>query len=219
MGSVFSHPPAATLKLSSWPKFRGPPQSEFPQGIGFGSVAIATKGGVVTWVGSLADGSACSARGYLCATGTVSQSAFFHQPLYRNGGVLATQLNFDLSAGTNADSDLIGSSGVWVRPAIKSVRSYKAGWESGLDISTVGSRFVPAKTGSATLPRLVSGLAANAQVVLEGGKLTSAKTLLGNFSGGDLFTNLSNDASLTLTVQRTTGLFSGQFTHTDGSKT
>lgn len=199
----------------------GTPVSEFPQGFGFGSASIATRVGVVAWVGSLADGTSYAATGYLCAQtqDAPAQSALFYQSLYRNGGALATQLDFDLSQGTHPNSDVLGSNGVWVRPALKSSRSYKAGWEGGLDISTFGSRYVPARTGVLTLPGLSAGLTANAQVILEDGKLTSSRTLAGNFSGSDLFSNKSTDSSLSLSVQRPAGLFTGQFTHTDGSKT
>jgi hypothetical protein len=199
----------------------GTPAAEFPQGFGFGSASIATRVGVVAWVGSLADGTPYAATGYLCAQtqDAPAQPALFYQSLYRNGGALATQLDFDLSQGTHPNSDVLGSNGVWLRPRLKSSRSYKAGWESGLDISTFGSRYVPARTGVVTLPGLSAGVKANIQIILEDGKLTSSPTLTGNFSGSDLFSNKSTDSSLSLSVQRTAGLFTGQFTHTDGSKT
>jgi len=197
------------------------PASEFPQGFGFGTASIATRAGVVMWVGSLADGTAYAANGYLYAQGqeTLTQSALFHQSLYRSWGALAAQLDFDLSPSTHPNSDVLGTEGIWVRPALKSARSYRTGWENGLEVSIVGSRYVPAKMGTPTLTGLSAAVSANAQIILEDGKLTSSSTLVGNFSGADLFMNKSRDPSFSLSVQRTTGLFTGQFTHTDGSKT
>jgi hypothetical protein len=173
------------------------------------------------WVGSLADGTAYAANGYLYAQGqeTLTQSALFHQSLYRSWGALAAQLDFDLSPSTHPNSDVLGTEGIWVRPALKSARSYRTGWENGLEVSIVGSRYVPAKMGTPTLTGLSAAVSANAQIILEDGKLTSSSTLVGNFSGADLFMNKSSDSSFSLSVQRTTGLFTGQFTHTDGSKT
>ncbi|MEI6713163.1 MAG: esterase-like activity of phytase family protein [Verrucomicrobiota bacterium] len=191
--------------------------SEYPHGSGTGIMTVKSTGAVAV-AGVLPDGTSYTTGGWLSEAEAGVQSAAIHQSLYRNGGAIASELKFDLSPTAHADSDVLDVDGVWVRPVLKTYRSYKNGWETGLTLNITGTRFTPAAASASTL----GGLAAensNAQLAFEGGLLTTEKTLLFDLGAKDVFVNRSADANLRLEVFRDTGLFSGVFTHTDTKKT
>ena len=190
---------------------------QYPQGDGYASVTVKTNGSVSV-AGALADGTAYSGSGKLHVVDTAAgtQSVALHSLLYKKGGSIATELVFDLAAGTNTHSDVLGSNTLWIRPAISRSRYYPAGWPTGARIDATGARY-SVTTGASVLPGLGAALP-NAQLQFADGGLTITKTVNFDLSIANAFKNTSTDAALKLSIAKSTGVFTGTFTHTDGTK-
>ena len=188
---------------------------QYPQGDGYAAVAVKANGSVSV-TGALADGTAYSASGKLHVVSGNTQSVSLHSLLYKKGGSIAVELVFDLDAGTYADSDVLGANTLWIRPALPRARYYPAGWPTGARIDATGSRY-SATVGASVLPGLGT-TSPNAQLQFADGGLTSAQTRNFDLSITNAFKNASTDTALKLTINKSTGLFNGVFTHTDATK-
>jgi hypothetical protein len=191
--------------------------SLYPQGKGYGSLKVGSSG-AVSLVGVLPDGTTYTSSGWLAEASAVDQTVSLYQSLYRGSGSLALELAVDRNSTSNANSDVLSLRGVWVRPELKSSRSYKAGWVSGLDLSAIGTRFT-APDGSASLLKGLSAGSSNAQITFKDGKLSAPKTVLLDIGAGDVLTKSLGDSKLSLSIGKADGIFTGFFTHTDGKST
>ncbi|HYF36746.1 MAG TPA: hypothetical protein VD994_15735, partial [Prosthecobacter sp.] len=185
----------------------------YPQGDGYASVTVSNSGGV-TLAGVLADGTTVTAARALL-TGDVT--ALFTQlstpgATASKGGSLSGGLTFNVG---ETDGDL-GGDFLWFRPAAVGLKTplYTDGWPGGIVLAALGALYdgtlkVQAGLG---LPAAdpVNG---NAELTLSDGKLTSPITKTNfNINGNAVAKIPSGDASFTLTLAGTTGLFSGSFT-------
>ncbi|MFM1768005.1 MAG: hypothetical protein RJA22_534 [Verrucomicrobiota bacterium] len=163
-----------------------------PEGAGFGTVSVSSSG-VITFSGTLADGSRVS------QSVPVSQNGEWplYVNLYAGKGSLLGWVYF---ATNNPVTDLSGEL-VWTRPA-QAGAFYPAGFEAASILA--GSRYVaPAATGRILdLP--------NGFVTLTGGNLGQAYTDPFTLGPGSKFTN-NGPNTLSITFTTSSGLFTGSF--------
>ena len=179
---------------------------QYPQGIGVGYYKLS-KTGALTLAGTLADGTPITGSSTLSGANTWR----LFVPLYGNKGLLAG--NVSLITG-NAFIDIEGNDTVWIRP-ILDMQHYPGGWPTGIVVDTAGAKLnVP--PAASIVPGLPVGGAAS--VRFEQGLLPSLTSRTTTISATDIATNTSSDPGFTLKIDRKTGLFTGTFTHTDGSK-
>lgn len=181
---------------------------QYPQGSGVGYYKL-TKTGALTLVGTLPDGTAVTNTSTL--SGANNWRLFV--PLYGSKGVLAG--NVALVTG-DAYTDIQGYNTVWICPVLDR-QHYPAGWPQGIIVDVAGARLnVP--PSASIVPGLPVGGAAN--LSFTDGLLASTQTRNVTVSAADLVTHTAPiDAGFTMKIDRKTGLYSGTFTHTDGTKT
>ncbi len=180
---------------------------QFPQGTGIGYYKL-TKTGSLTLAGTLADGTPVTGGSTLSGANTWRLFTL----LYSNKGLIAS--NMSLITG-DPSLDLSGSAAVWIRPVLD-MQHYPGGWPTGISFNAAGAKLTVTPAAS-IVPGLPVGGAAD--VRLDGGLLPSMLTLNTTISAADIATNASSDTGFTLKIDRKTGLYSGTFTHTDGTKT
>lgn len=181
---------------------------QYPQGSGVGYYKL-TKTGALTLAGTLPDGTAVTNTSTL--SGANNWRLFV--PLYGSKGVLAG--NVALVTG-DAFTDIQGYNTVWICPVLDR-QHYPAGWPQGIIVDVAGARLnVP--PSASIVPGLPVGGAAN--LSFTDGLLASTQTRNVTISAADLVAPTAPiDAGFTMKIDRKTGLYSGTFTHTDGTKT
>jgi hypothetical protein len=193
-------------------------EQDYPKGDGLGTIRV-TKAGAVTLAGTLADGTVVT------ATSTLSQDlrAALFVSLYSAKGFLSAPLQLDAA---QADSDLKSAAGLavlWSRPYIGTSHYYPHGWPETLEVGLVGARYV-VTAGQSVLkaangaPLQAPDADGNTALELSNGQLAPALVKSANLSTGDVVTKVpANDASFTMSVNRTSGVVSGTFRHTDNT--
>ena len=179
--------------------------SAYPQGDGFATLSLSNAG-VVKVIGKLADGTPLTASGNLRADGKVALFA----SLYKKQGLVAGELAF----ANLTDSDVSGSNLLWIRPAQKTARYYRYGWENGIRIDAVGAKYIqPASLDFGQ--GAVDTVNGNAALVFTDGQLASTITDNVNVSptNGAITPVPFAGAPYKLTFTAGTGVFSGTFTH------
>ncbi len=133
----------------------------------------------------------------------------FVSQIYAKRGFLAGNATFD----DGATPPLVAASScVWLRPVIDS-QHYPLGWQDPISMDLDGAKFtVPAN--ASVLPGLASN-GANPNAVLH---FASAVSNTVAISTTDTVTNAPASTSFILKITRSTGFFTGTFTHTDGTK-
>jgi hypothetical protein len=165
-----------------------------PAGDGYGTVQVTT-GGLASFTGTLADGTAVS------QSATVSKNGYwpFYLSVYSGQGMLISWLAFTNLPG----SDLNGLLD-WVKPAIANAAYYPAGFTQ--ECGAVGSAYVQPPKQYALALTLT-----NAHLGFSGGNLPAGFTnSIAVGSLGNLINQSSN--ALTLTVTPQSGTFKGQVT-------
>lgn len=181
---------------------------QYPQGSGVGYYKL-TKTGALTLVGTLPDGTAVTNTSTL--SGANNWRLFV--PLYGSKGVLAG--NVALVTG-DAYTDIQGYNTVWICPVLDR-QHYPAGWPQGIIVDVAGARLNVSPSAS-IVPGLPVGGAAN--LSFTDGLLASTQTRNVIVSAADLvIPSAPIDVGFTMKIDRKTGLYSGTFTHTDGTKT
>jgi hypothetical protein len=186
-----------------------------PRGDGFGSFSLA-RDGRLTLAGKTGDG-----ESFTCATfaGPQGQILLF-QSLVSKGSLLG-ELDIDLLDSGNLDSDLLGGSATWLRPANAKSRTYPLGYGPET-VTAVGARFIP-PVGSALILGMTVGVD-KAQLLFTAGGLPSSidpdvdefDILTGNKAKLPALLSAGNPGSVKLTsLSATTGLFGGTFTVED----
>jgi hypothetical protein len=218
-----------TVALPSKAQVPAKDMTTYPHGDGFGSVTLNNLG-VVTMVGTLADGST-----FLGSSGLVSNGGF---PAYAQlvtpgaaatvkGGSLSGELTVDVA---QANSDVSGADLLWIRPevtqltgtsaAAKATQLYTEGWPTGIRVDAVGAfydRTKDVRTGLDLGPvNLTTG---NGELVFTGGRLTGDMTVsafnieAGAAAGTSKVTKIPvANKTFTLTVAQGVGQFNGVFT-------
>lgn len=186
----------------------GVPNADYPNGDGFISMKINSLG-VLSGAGKLADGSPLTFSAPLDSNARWS----LYAPLYNRTGVIVAAVN---GAGAAPLFTFTGQS-TWLRPVTDS-QHYPSGWPNGIDISISASQYRPAP-GSSALGAL-SAIDGNGNATLQwtNGRLTSPKTGTVGITTADRTSNLPADPSFTFTLNRSTGIFSGTFLHSDGTR-
>jgi len=190
--------------------------SAYPQGDGYARMTVSTIGSV-SLSGRLADGAIYTAAGRLREDGTV---ALFTQ-LYRRLGALSGEVSLDAASVT--DVTVTGSGLIWLRPALPRSLYYPQGWPAGVRVDSIGAKFI--SPGSLDFGQgaadLVNG---NATLIFTDGALTGdiAKPVSvnpGPASAGQVKLIPATNATYRFVLPIVNGLFTGSFTHTDGTTT
>ncbi|MBL9143866.1 MAG: hypothetical protein JNM99_09310 [Verrucomicrobiaceae bacterium] len=181
---------------------------QYPQGDGVGYYKL-TKTGALTLVGTLPDGTTVTNTSTLSGANTWR----LFVPLYGNKGLLAG--NVAIVTG-DAFTDIQGYNSVWICPVLDR-QHYPAGWPLGIIVDTVGAKLnVP--LSASIVPGLPVGGAATLSISA-GLLATSPITRNLTISAADLVTHTAPiDTGFTMKIDRKTGLYSGTFTHSDGTK-
>jgi hypothetical protein len=196
--------------------------STYPQGDGVGTVTL-TNVGLVTFAGTLADGTA-----YTASSGLVSgdTSPVFAQLLTPGstslkGGSLGGVLAFDETA---TDSDVTATDMVWIRPLVtelsgttvnaRATQLYTDGWPSGIVVDTVGVLYDKSVKVQVSLDlATVAAGVKNAVLEFSEGKLSSLVRQDGLRIVDNVVAKVpATNPAFTLAVVPTTGMFSGTFT-------
>ncbi len=203
----------------------GLPRTDFPQASGYAKVTVAPSG-IVSLAGRLADGTPVSYSNRLSPGGTVP----VYLPLYAGRGFLAGTPVFDDSL---PDTDLAGTRMLWVRPAGLAA-PFAEGWEDGITIDMVGSKYVPVTKPTRAVPvpenpytvfgRELPVIALGTdstpsfvglRVEIAGGGLTTGTTDDGQLSPSNVFKTMGSPdaAGLKLLFATADGGFTGSFMH------
>lgn len=184
----------------------------YPQGDGFATMTVKVDG-TVSLTGKLADNTSLTASAPLSK---LNQWPVFAS-LYSGKGCLA-----GLATLSNADAnteDITGADFLWFRPAITNTQWYPSGWPAGITVDVSGARYlVPASSPAASVfPGLLTPTS-NATLGFYDGLLTGPIIKDITISPTNTVTNIPAAPSPTLTIAKSTGLISGTFTHSDGTK-
>ena len=181
-----------------------------PQGIGYATLTVGEKGGVVM-AGKLPDGESFTVTTSILAPGTADCRFSFDETLqypsillYKATGSLTGTLAFE--SGT--DADLAGTF-TWNKP--QQVKGdYPMAFKTNLDV--IGSRYLPAAKGSSVLPGFTSGtlmlsdtgaLMVSGSTPLDQGVALASSNIL-------VLTDPVRD-QLKVTINPSTGVFKGAF--------
>jgi hypothetical protein len=183
--------------------------TDYPQGKGFATIKVS-KAGLVSLAGTLADGTAITASAPLSEAKTWPLFA----QLYNKGGFISGQVALSIGAA----SDLSAMGLLWFRPFMD-VQHYPYGWPECIKVDFLGAKYaVPAN--ASVLPGLpIADADGNAVLTFTDGLLADPVSKQMNLTTADVATKIpATDATYTLTINRTTGMMTGTFTHTDGTK-
>jgi uncharacterized protein YjiK len=196
---------------------------DFPQGDGVGTVTVS-KHGIVTVVGTLADGTPVSSTTMLSqAIGPDEVTTFpLFFSLHSSQGFLSGMVTLDT---TQSASDMAAAGGLlWSRPFIDTSHYYPFGWPEVIEVDMVGARY--AITSNQSVLRAANGAAlqppdANGNVALtcSDGALDATLIKSANLNSSDAVTKVpDNDPTFTMKVNRSQGTVSGELDHTDGTR-
>ena len=218
-----------TVALPSKVQVPAKDMTTYPHGDGFGSVTLSNFG-VVTLVGTLADGST-----FLGSSGLVSSGGF---PAYAQlvtpgaavsvkGGSLSGLLTVDVA---QANSDVTGTDLLWIRPTVtqltgtsaaaKATQLYTEGWPTGIRVDAVGAFYDKTKDVRTGLGLGAANLTTgNGELLFTGGRLTADVTVrafnieTGTAAGTSKVTKIPvGNSTFTLVVAQGVGQFNGMFT-------
>lgn len=185
--------------------------SQFPQGYGHGTVTVSTAG-AVTVAGKLADSTPIGMSTTLSQAGTWR---LFVQLYTGMQGFIAGNVTTDHS---QTEGDFEAPDTRWVCPIVDR-QHYPLGWAEGITVDTYGSKLT-VTTGTSVVPlNQATGTGdGNADLRFQHGQLAGTVQRRVDISPGDVVTEVPVDATYNLGISRTTGGFSGSFTHDDGTK-
>jgi len=183
----------------------------YPLGDGVGQLTVAASG-TVSLIATLADGRV------IISTGALSQNLTW--PIFvsftSRAGSLAGVATLDATQG---DSDVTATDLAWYLNASASTY-FPAGWPNGTKTDIVGALYsVPA--GSAVLPGFGSTTAStgNAELAFWSGNLSSTLTKNMNITTASVVSRApTTDSSFSIALTKTSGAFSGSFTHDSGGR-
>lgn len=202
-----------TVLIPAQAQSNGLVAENFPQGDGIGSITI-TPAGLVTLVGTLADGTAVTASAPLSAALT---SPLFAQIYVSRAGSFGGLITLNDSLPNH---DLMGSAFLWFKPYLGG-QYYPYGWPEGVSTTLVGAKYL-AVAGTAVVPGLMATAPQVHNALLsfqQGGLAAEVKKAL-KISPLNAVTRFGTpaDPSYSLVLTAATGKFGGVFTHTDGTK-
>lgn len=185
---------------------------DFPQGDGVGTASIKANG-TITLAATLADGTKVTASGLLWKDLVWP----FYAELYAKAGSIGGNITLN---STLPESDFSGPELFWFRP-FQNVQHYPYGWPEGLSTVVEGAKYVVSTTAS-SLPGPLPAINAtngNADLKFFDGLLSQDLSYGVNIDSKDKVTYpTSTGKAVTLTIAQATGLFTGTFTDTNGTK-
>lgn len=183
---------------------------DYPAGDGFLTFKVQANG-LVTMAGRLADDTPVT------FSGNLSQANHWpmYQSLYSNKGCIAADAVLD---DAQEDSDATALNMIWFRP-YQLTQWYPYGWSEGIHVDMMASKYTPPPASVFTGLGPVNPTTGNTDLVFTSGLLTSSITKFVNLTPDNKTANAPlSDKSFSLKLVPATGLISGAFTHTDGSK-
>lgn len=201
---------AYTFVLPSQPQSSDFSVHDYPRGDGVGTATVKADG-TVSFAGILADGTKFTASSLLWADLRLPLYTELYGKAGSLGGIIA--FNDSLSA-----SDFRGDALFWFRP-FQNVQHYPYGWPEGLATVLRGAKYAVGSTSSlGSLPAADANLG-NALLEFSEGLLAADLTKAVNLDAKDKAVNApAADKSFSLSIAQSKGLFSGKFTHSDGTQ-
>ena len=141
-----------------------------PEGTSYASATVVAAG-TTTVSGKTADGTAIVTSAPVGPTGQV----LVYQPLYTNTGSIIGTANIANDAGVHT----MGGSLTWSRAAqtLATVRAYKAGWATPINLTVLGGLYHPATTGLIVMNLAPTAVGfSNAQLAFGGGGIDHSFT-------------------------------------------
>lgn len=192
--------------------------ADYPQGTGFARLSITRKGsgGLAA---RLADGTSFTAASTLIShpgdSPTLSIPLFAQ--LYNRRGYVSISMTFKDGVMVDNSGDIPNGS-VWVRPTL-GTQAYPRGWPDAITTPAFAARHTITPGQSLLGGLAVASDSGNAALSFEKGLLTTGITRSLNITPADSVTKIpTTDRSFSLAINHTTGLFSGVFLHTDGTR-
>lgn len=209
-GQYLANKGSYTLVFPAQPQSSEFTAHDYPQGDGVGTATVKADG-TVSFAGTLADGTKFTASSLLWSDLRLP----LYTELYGKAGSLGGIIAFNDSLPA---SDFQGDSLFWFRP-FQNVQHYPYGWPEGLGTVVLGARYAVGSTSSlGTLPAADASLG-NAVLAFTDGLLADDVTKAVNLDAKDKAVNAPvADKSFSLSISQSTGLFSGKFTHSDGTQ-
>lgn len=180
----------------------------YPQGHGYISMTVS-KAGLCTYSGRLADNTIISGSMTATRSGT-NLFAPLHIPLYAKQGCFICWLGFDADTGVMEDTSTVR----WFRP-YQDAQHYPDGWVEGLVLDVKGAVY-KAESGNSVLDGTTAPTRTGT-VDFSGGLVPVTITQAFTATKADVVTDA--DPIYSTTITRTTGVITGNFSHTDGTTT
>ena len=194
---------------------------DFPQGSGYATLTVS-KGGVVSVVGVLADGSPLTASGSFSQISNSSSNRFaLFAQLYGKKGFLSGFVQI----GPTTTSDMAATDLKWLRPFQSTSQYYPYGWPEVLNVDMQSAVYTavagqsPLKAPSGANLQSTVDADGNATLLLSLGQLEASLSKSVSVGKDDVVAKVPyNDPTFTMTLTRKTGMISGTFFHTDDSQ-
>lgn len=201
------------------------PDLYHPQGTGYATATLAANG-TLTYSGKLADNTSFSGSSALVFFTSVkplftplSNVDIFplFASLYGGRGAVA---GYATLADADAASDDLDGALFWARPQLTASQWYPDGWASYYAVEVKGNRYdIPPATPARSVFPGLQALSPNLTLTFTNGLLTTSPL---NFdqtvSPANVVTNVPVAPSPTMKITKATGLITGSFPHTDGTK-
>lgn len=194
--------------------------SNYPQGSGYATISLRYDG-TLTLSGVLADGATFTASSVLIGS---DRAPVFAQLKTPGGTTLLGSLGGHLDFQAGADSDVVGTDLLWIRPSVtqrtgttisaKETQIYTSGWPAGISVGFSGALYDASLDAQTMLglPAPDAGLG-NAELQFHDGKLSSSIFIPSFNVVGSIVTKIPDtDRGYTLRFSLARGLFTGNFT-------
>lgn len=186
----------------------------YPQSPGYATMTLSVAG-VASFTGRLADHTPFSGSGSLFSG---DQWPLFVS-LYSGKGAIAGYVTITDANATTYDVNATGDL-YWVRPPIASSQWYPDGWADGIMVGMVGARYnVPPATPATSVFPSLQAISPSLTLTFTNGLLASLQTFDQTISPLNVVTNVPlSPTGPTMTITKATGLVTGSFPHTDGTR-
>ncbi len=183
---------------------------DYPQGDGFLTFTVKASG-LVSMVGKLADDTPVT---FSASLSQANRWPIFQQ-LYKNKGCIAAQGTLD---DTQTNTDATAMNMLWFRP-FQNVQWYPFGWDEGILMDMLACKYSTPPAAVLTGLADTNPTTGNTNLTFTQGLLANAVTKFVNLTPGNVLTLAPvTDKSFTFKPTFATGVISGTFTHSDGTK-
>jgi hypothetical protein len=209
-----------TVVFPSLPEIEQPAglkASDYPAGDGVGAVTV-NKNGTITITGTLADSTTFTMTTALSVDNTFP----LFVPLYNKLGFVGGKISLN---STDPSSDMAALADLkWSRPFMLTQQWYPYGWPEVLKLGMVGAKYLvnggPVLKAANNTPIGSPDTDGNADLQFTLGLLTAPIDRAVNITGTSTVAKVpDNDPTFLLSINPTTGVVTGSFTHEDDTKT